>query len=226
MTQPPPENRLPAPDPPVMDIAGGIGIGALTVCVALAASVTVAAVIVTGGRAMIGLGLATGSADGAQITLSRAIEGAGGRTILMMLTGVAAAAGIRLSAGSWTRTAGAVGAWVFVGLATLLLTVTALRLAVLPTEVPYVEALLNTGYGLALIVFGVLLAMLARHGGIAGRFLFPLIGIFFLQVIVLVFQRGLRLDLGFGLNLVFALIIAGAIAALALLGRNQELLRA
>ena len=208
-----------------MDVAGGIGIGALTVCVALAASVSVAATLVTGGRALIGLGLATGSADGAQITLSRAIEGAGGRTILMMLTGVAAAAGIRLSAGSWSRIAGAVGAWVFVALASLLLAVTAMRLAVLPAEVPYVEALLNTVYGFALIVFGVLLAMLSRHGAIAGRFLFPLIAIFFLQVIVLVFQRGLRLDLGFGLNLIFALLIAGAIAALALLGRNQELLR-
>ncbi len=120
MTQPPTENRPPAADPPVMDVAGGIGIGALTVCVALAASVSVAATLVTGGRALIGLGLATGSADGAQISLSRAIEGAGGRTILMMLTGVAAAAGIRLSAGSWSRIAGAVGAWVFVALASLL----------------------------------------------------------------------------------------------------------
>jgi hypothetical protein len=209
-----------------MDVAGGIGIGALTVCVALAASVSVAAAIVTGGRAMIGLGLAQAPVEGAQITFSRAIEGAGGRTILMMLTGVAAAAGIRLSAGSWSRIAGVVGAWVFVGLATVLLTVTALRLAVLPAEAPVVEALLNTGYGIALIGFGVALAMLARHGEIAGRFLFPLIGIFFLQVIVLVFQRSLRLDLGFGLNVLFALIIAGAIAALALLGRNQELIRA
>ena len=77
-----------------------------------------------------------------------------------------------------------------------------------------------------MIVFGVILAMFSRHGAIAGRFLFPLIAIFFLQVIVLVLQRGLRLDLAFGLNLVFALLIAGAIAALALLGRNQELLRA
>ena len=225
MTQPPSQNQLPASDPPVMDIAGGIGIGALTVCVALAASVSVAATLVTGSRALIGLGMATGSADGAQITLSRAIEGAGGRTLLMMLTGVAAAAGIRLSAGSWTRIAGAVGAWVFVGLACTLLAFTALRLAVLPAEVPVVEALLNTCYGLALIVFGVALAMLARHGEIAGRFLYPLIGIFFLQVIVLVFQRSLRLDPGFGLNVLFALIIAAAIAALALLGRNQELLR-
>lgn len=226
MTQPPTENRPPAADPPVMDVAGGIGIGALTVCVALAASVSVAATLVTGGRALIGLGLATGSADGAQISLSRAIEGAGGRTILMMLTGVAAAAGIRLSAGSWSRIAGAVGAWVFVALASLLLAVTALRLAVLPADVPYIEALLNAGYGFALIVFGVILAMFSRHGAIAGRFLFPLIAIFFLQVIVLVLQRGLRLDLAFGLNLVFALLIAGAVAALALLGRNQELLRA
>ncbi|MEO6062745.1 MAG: hypothetical protein ABIQ99_12475 [Thermoflexales bacterium] len=226
MTQPPHENRLPAPAPTVMDVAGGIGIGALTVCVALAASVSVAATLVTGSRALIGLGLATGSADGAQTTLSRAIEGVGGRTILMMLTGMAAAAGIRLSTGSWSRIAGAIGAWVFVALASMLLAVTAVRLAVLPAEVPYVEALLNTGYGFGLIVFSVLLAMLSRHGGIAGRFLFPLIAIFFLQVIVLVFQRGLRLDLGFGLNVVFALILAGAIAALALLGRNQELLEA
>ncbi len=224
MTQPPSENRPPAPAQPVMDVAGVIGIGALTVCLVLGAIVAVSAVLITGTRALATLGLASVPPDGAETTLSRAIEGAGVRTILMMLTGVAAAAGIRLSAGSWTRSAGAVAAWVFVALACILLAVTALRLAILPTPVPWPEAALNTLFGLALIAFGVALAWSSRHGHICGRFIFPLIAIFFVQVIVLVVQRGLRFDGAFVLNLLFALVVAAATVALALLGRNQELI--
>ncbi len=228
MTQPPPGAntsppgaREPAPAPPMLDVAAVIGALALTFSVALGAAIAVPATLVTAIRT---LTVAAGE-SGAPTTSG--LEAAGVLTVLLILMSVPAAAGCALSKAGWAKGVGAVGAGVLAALATALLLATAIWLAGFSPRAtpPLLGAFLNTLFGCLLLGLGCAITIAAGHPRVAGYFVYPMLAVFFVDIVAIVGFGKLAIDATFALNLAFILIVAAVIAALGLFGRNQELMR-
>jgi len=218
-----PASATPPPSSGGIDIAGGIGLGALALLMPLAAAIAGLAALNTL------LGAVSASSIGQPPAAAASMmESALVRTVLMPLLMAPAGIGLALSQWRIAQRVAVICAWGLVGLTALLLLATGLRLALFNgalVNLPIAELAMNCVFGLLLVVFAVILTLTAREGWRAGPFVYPVIAVFFIHVIVLVAQSGLRFGSILGLNVLFAAFLAALCAILAIFARNQELLR-